>query len=73
MAVCVNASAWPSSRLSMASVALFLEPRGLPALPIENWPAVFLQFFIRSIIAYDLIKFNITKRICSNCTVNKKF
>ena len=30
----------------MASVALFLEPRGLPELPAENWPAVFLPFCV---------------------------
>ena len=30
----------------MASVALFLEPRGLPEFPDENWPAVFLPFFM---------------------------
>ena len=40
------ASACPSSRLSMASVALLREPFGLPAFPLENWPAVFLPFFI---------------------------
>ena len=36
----------------MASVVLFLEPRGLPELPVENWPAVFLPFFMR----YSLTK-----------------
>ena len=50
MAACVNASAWPCSRLSMASVALFLEPRGLPEFPAENWPAVFLPFLICYIV-----------------------
>ena len=46
IAVCVRASAWPSSKLSMASVFLFLEPLGLPELPEVNLPAVFLPFFM---------------------------
>ena len=32
IAVCVRASAWPSSKLSMARVFLFLVPLGLPEL-----------------------------------------
>ena len=39
-------AAWPSSKLSMASVFLFLAPLGLPVLPKVNLPAVFLPFFI---------------------------
>ena len=31
----------------MARVALLREPLGLPELPLENWPAVFLPFFIK--------------------------
>ena len=34
-------------RLSMAMVALLREPFGLPELPAQNWPAVFLPFCIR--------------------------
>ena len=30
----------------MAIVALLRDPFGLPELPDENWPAVFLPFFI---------------------------
>ena len=33
IAVCVRASAWPSSKLSMARVFLFLAPLGLPEFP----------------------------------------
>ena len=33
IAVCVRASAWPSIKLSMASVFLFLAPLSLPELP----------------------------------------
>ena len=33
IAVCVRASAWPSSKLLIASVFLFLAPFGLPELP----------------------------------------
>ena len=44
MAVCVRASAWPSNKLSMANVFLFLAPLGLPVLPEVNLPAVFLPF-----------------------------
>ena len=44
MAVWVNASAWPSSRLSIAIVALLREPLGRPAFPSENLPSVFLPF-----------------------------
>ena len=33
IAVCVRASAWPSNKLSMARVFLFLAPLGLPVLP----------------------------------------
>ena len=41
MAFCVKASAWPSRRLSIATVALFLEPFGFPALPRAKEPSVF--------------------------------
>ena len=44
--VWVNASAWPSRRLSIAMVALLREPLGRPAFPSENLPSVFLPFFI---------------------------
>ena len=46
MAVWVNASAWPSRRLSIAMVALLREPLGRPEFPSENLPSVFLPFFI---------------------------
>ena len=47
IAVCVRASAWPSSKLSMASVFLFRAPLGLPVLPEVNLPAaVFLPFLM---------------------------
>ena len=36
IAVCVRASAWPSSKLSMASVFLFLAPLGFPTFPLEK-------------------------------------
>ena len=40
IAVCVRASAWPSSKLSMASVFLFLAPLG-PTELLRNY----LQYF----------------------------
>ena len=43
---CVKASAWPSRRLSIATVALFLEPFGFPALPLAKEPSVFLPYFM---------------------------
>ena len=46
IAVWVKASAWPSSRLSIAIVALLREPLGRPAFPSENLPSVFLPFCI---------------------------
>ena len=46
MAVWVNASACPSSRLSIAMVALLREPLGRPAFPSENLPSVFRPFCI---------------------------
>jgi hypothetical protein len=46
IAVWVKASAWPSSRLSIAIVALLREPFGRPMFPFENLPSVFLPFFI---------------------------
>jgi len=52
IAVCVRASAWPSIKLSMASVFLFLAPLSLPELPEVNLPAVFLPFFIALFILY---------------------
>jgi len=44
IAVWVKASAWPSSRLSIAMVALLREPLGRPAFPSENLPSVFRPF-----------------------------
>jgi len=44
MAFWVNASACPSSRPSIATVALLREPLGRPAFPSENLPSVFLPF-----------------------------
>ena len=44
MAVWVNASAWPSRRLSIAMVALLREPLGRPPFPSENLPSVFRPF-----------------------------
>ena len=41
VAFCVKASAWPSKRLSIVTVALFLEPFGFPALPLAKEPSVF--------------------------------
>ena len=49
IAVCVRASAWPSSKLSMASVFLFLAPLGLPELPEVNLPPVFLPFLMEKV------------------------
>ena len=46
IAVWVKASAWPSSRLSIAIVALLREPLGRPAFPSENLPSVFRPFSI---------------------------
>ena len=46
IAVCVKASAWPSKRLSIATVFRFLAPLGLPVLPLEKVPSVFRPFFI---------------------------
>jgi len=46
MAFCVKASAWPSRSLSIATVALFLEPFGFPALPLVKEPSVFLPYFM---------------------------
>ena len=45
MAVCVRASAWPSSKLSIARIFLFLAPLGFPTFPLEEVPSVFLLYF----------------------------
>ena len=44
IAVCVRASAWPSSKLSIASVFLFLVPLVFPTFPLEKVPSVFLPY-----------------------------
>ena len=46
IAVCVNASALPSRRLSIAMVLRFLAPLGQPVFPFEKVPSVFRPFFM---------------------------
>ena len=44
IAVCVNASAWPSSRRSTAMVLRFLAPLGLPLFPWKIFHPYFDRF-----------------------------
>ena len=46
MAVWVKASAWPSSKPSIAMVALFRDPFGRPRFPAANLPSVFHNTFL---------------------------